>query len=293
MSTRPEIIFVAGVDLSGSTVVDLALGSLPGIVGLGEVDNILVPAKRSLGEAKNGPIGDQLCTCGKLGKECPIWGPVLNYLQSHTASPYSIRYRFLLDQVAKTLTGVSYVVDSSKESVALERVISAANDIPLQGPPKVVLVRRGPVSWLLSDDRRAKRRNLSRNLRIRRRRLRKWATRYRGLDKSITRLSLPTMRVGLSQLQADPDTLIYALRSGLGISLKPGESIDIGKTQSHVLWGSHHRHGGSTSQAIRPQPKEPLSAQFEGMAILASVPVALSQHIKLVLLETLRQRPHG
>lgn len=284
------VIFVAGTDLSGSTVLDLALGSLPGIVGLGEIDNILVPSKKMMGEAKNGPIEDQICTCGEIGTECEVWGPVLLFLNERPSSRYTDRYRLLLDTVSKATPQATTVVDSSKEAGALERLLEQVDTTRDGTKLTTILVRRGPISWLLSDNRRAARRGLLRNQRIRRRRVRKWSQRYTSLDRLIRDNNIPTLRISLRSFQYNPNNLVDSLVKVFDMKSVDGARIDIAQTSSHVLWGSHHRHAEATSREIKPQEKAKVAEFLGALSVVMSVPQAILTNLRLVLREIVQQR---
>jgi hypothetical protein len=267
----PHVIFIGGMDLSGSTVVDLALGSLPGIVGLGEVDNVFSPNKRSLGEQKNGPVVENICTCNNKGSECPIWGPVLSFIDAHPESSYKERYWFLLEMVKANYPDLKCVVDSSKEPQAFMRVVESLSEDPSNSHAQftLLILRRSPLSWLISDSNRARRRGRVRNFKILNRRIRKWTSRYGSLWALKEKFPESTVGISLDDFQRNPQALKVALQKCLALESAHGNKIDIEATQSHVLWGSHHRHGSETKTAIRRQTKEPVWRNWaERVAVL-------------------------
>mgnify|MGYP001425511116 CR=1 FL=1 len=82
MTTRQRLLLIRGLGHSGTTILDLALGAHPSIVGLGEAVRILERPRPD--EAQRGPAQlrgalrhERSCTCGKLAAECPVWGPLL------------------------------------------------------------------------------------------------------------------------------------------------------------------------------------------------------------------------
>jgi hypothetical protein len=61
------VVFVGGYGRSGSTLVDLLLNRVPGIVAVGEL-------RHAFGRA----LGDnELCSCGRPFRNCPFWSEVL------------------------------------------------------------------------------------------------------------------------------------------------------------------------------------------------------------------------
>lgn len=75
-SPRPSIIFIASVGYSGSTLLDMLLGSNESVVSLGEV-YILSRYARENAE----------CTCGQPVRSCPFWTAVELALQKRCSNP--------------------------------------------------------------------------------------------------------------------------------------------------------------------------------------------------------------
>lgn len=63
----PQVLYVGSWSRSGSTLLDLILGRIPGFVSVGEL--------RYLWE--RGLVEGQLCSCGCPVPSCPFWGAVL------------------------------------------------------------------------------------------------------------------------------------------------------------------------------------------------------------------------
>lgn len=63
----PQVLYIGSWSRSGSTLLDLILGQLPGSVSVGEL--------RYLWE--RGLVERQLCGCGRPVPSCPFWGAVL------------------------------------------------------------------------------------------------------------------------------------------------------------------------------------------------------------------------
>jgi hypothetical protein len=67
MGDKPlTVVYIAGSGRSGSTLLDLLLGSLPGACSLGEFARIWYKLS----------LPDQYCGCGRLFPECPFWSAV-------------------------------------------------------------------------------------------------------------------------------------------------------------------------------------------------------------------------
>jgi hypothetical protein len=66
-SSVPQVLYIASWGRSGSTLLDLILGQIPGFISVGELRYLW---ERGLAER-------QLCGCGAPVPECPFWGAVL------------------------------------------------------------------------------------------------------------------------------------------------------------------------------------------------------------------------
>lgn len=64
---RTRVVFVGGYGRSGSTIIDLLLSRVPGVVAVGEFRHLF---GRALGD-------NELCSCGVPFRDCPFWGKVL------------------------------------------------------------------------------------------------------------------------------------------------------------------------------------------------------------------------
>jgi hypothetical protein len=62
-TTRPRVLLIVGSGRSGSTLLERALGGVPGVAALGEVVHLWDRAVRD----------DELCACGASFHSCPFW----------------------------------------------------------------------------------------------------------------------------------------------------------------------------------------------------------------------------
>jgi GalNAc-alpha-(1->4)-GalNAc-alpha-(1->3)-diNAcBac-PP-undecaprenol alpha-1,4-N-acetyl-D-galactosaminyltransferase len=73
-SNQPvKVIYIMGSGRSGSTVLDMALGSMPGIVSTGELANLYVKTD----------FEREYCSCGDLLASCRFWSQVLSEQRKH------------------------------------------------------------------------------------------------------------------------------------------------------------------------------------------------------------------
>jgi hypothetical protein len=63
---RVRVVYIAGASRSGSTLLAMLLGTIPGCVSVGEVRHLW----------RRGVEHDQLCGCGERFSSCPFWSEV-------------------------------------------------------------------------------------------------------------------------------------------------------------------------------------------------------------------------
>lgn len=129
MSRSPVLAYIAGRGYSGSTLLDLLIGSHSQAVSLGEL--------RALSEetrAKGRRFAEDRCTCGAPSLyECPFWSRVSRRLQGTTGRTlgtvdvYAADHnRALLDAIREQ-SGAPVLVDSSKQPARLRQLLDDAS----------------------------------------------------------------------------------------------------------------------------------------------------------------------
>ena len=145
-ATPPAAVFICAANHSGSTLLDLLIGSHPDATSLGEITQL----------PKNLALNTR-CGCGAPIRECPLWATVVDNL---AATPEFRRIRddpYVLDL---GLFEASTVIDREHQTAlrsAWRRVLYAAAyghwawQAPLLAPFTQPLLRRARNKWLLFD----------------------------------------------------------------------------------------------------------------------------------------------
>jgi hypothetical protein len=130
---KPKIIFIAGASHSGSTLLDLMLNAHPEIASVGELKQLGRYARFA---RKRGRTPECTCRAPSL-EECPFWASVGALTQVATGqslgelnvedydNPGSFaRDNVVLFDAISTAANKRYIVDSSKTSDRLERLLA-------------------------------------------------------------------------------------------------------------------------------------------------------------------------
>ncbi len=193
------IVFIAGADFSGTTMLDLTLGSLPGCKSLGEVHSFFRP---TVPEQKR-----VICSCGRL---CDFW---------IKASVYGAREFY--SSVFRDYPDVRILIDSSKSipwiNEQTERLLKMGYRV------KHLLVWKDVDEYRISRQKRGRGKGWARS----------WIRYHRAY------LSWPRefFCVKLKDLLNGFDSVAGAICEWLGVEFEPGIR-EYWKSEHHIVFGS-------------------------------------------------------
>jgi hypothetical protein len=246
MTNRSRLLLIRGLGHSGTTILDLALGAHPDIIGLGEAVRILQRPRAD--ELERGPA--QLrgilrfrrhCTCGALASECPVWGPVLEWLPDHDRQTLEVKLQHLLE-VLKTVGQPQWVVDSYQDDRYLPFWDEVDVDI------RVIHLTRDVRSWVHSRSR--KERQQGRPLPELRPLLRWWHLNARD-EQRFARLGDRMFRLGYEELALQPESTLRRLCDWLELPFSPAMLEPGSCSASHVLSGNRMRFDPTLRKKIQ------------------------------------------
>lgn len=243
MKTNPStmnVVFIAGLYHSGSTLLDMMLAQHPRVVGLGEIYRVLT----------FGP--EETCSCGAPSAQCPFWAGVLPKLRVQEDGDLRARLMTVLDAFQDFFGPDMILVDSSKHVPALKLLRSTGIS-----SIKVIHLMRDVRSWtlsLLDRDRRAQYRNgRTVNLRYFTRsapvRFLQWYRTHREIKKFVQSTNLPMLQIGYEELVFYTHQMIAIIWDLLDI--EPLEEIaSLAVSKSHIINGNPMRYHEDKNQTI-------------------------------------------
>ena len=246
MTIRPRLLLIRGLGHSGTTILDLALGAHPSIIGLGEAVRIL--ERPQADELDRGPAQlrgslrfERHCTCGALASECPVWGPVLEWLPDHDHQPLEFKLQHVLE-VMKSVGQPQWVVDSYQDDRHLPFWDEADVDI------RVIHLTRDVRSWVHSRSR--KERQKGRPLPELRPLLRWWRLNARD-ERRFAQLGDRMFRLGYEELALQPENTLRRLCGWLELPFTTDMLTPGSCSASHVLSGNRMRFDPTLRKRIR------------------------------------------
>lgn len=228
-----KIVYICGLGHSGSTILDMALGAHPCIVGLGEVNQVL---KAEKADFQSQEFTDILCSCGHNMQGCLFWSKVRdNILQSEPTSLTS-KYEDLLAIFSSTFGKDKILVDSSKDLPPYLLDLNKNHDL------KIVFLVRDFRSWSYSIHKKKNKKIFTLPLR--------WRRKNNKLLSFLKKNDLDYFMLGYEEFALYPDIMLEYLCRYIGVEfnecmLRPAGSA------SHVIRGNSGRADPDKTQAIR------------------------------------------
>jgi hypothetical protein len=202
-------IFIAGLNRSGTTILDIVLGTHPDCIAVGEVKNVIGP------DRDRSWVEDHLkrCSCG----ECDFWPEVLQSIDSSGALSLEERYRVFVQVFAQRFPD-KIPVDSSKRLSALN-ALSSVSDC------KTIRLVRDVRGWCVS-----------RGNQVSPRLMVAW---YRA-NRRLERETQTALSMGYEPLVLDPERALKSLCEGLSLAYD-ADMLRLKRGTEHILIGNRMR----------------------------------------------------
>lgn len=246
-----RLLLIRGLGHSGTTILDLALGAHPQMIGLGEAVRVL--QKPARGESQRGPAQlrgalrhERLCTCGQVAAQCPVWGPVLDWLPAHDEEPLQVKLGYLLESLRRSKSIDSWsspwVVESFQDDFVLPLLEDSAVEV------RVIHLTRDVRSWVHSRSREGRKKGAW--LPGLRPLLRWWRLSARH-ERLLRRSGKPVFQLGYEELALDPEQALRRVCVWLGLEFHDEMLQPLLYSSSHILSGNRMRFDSSKGRAIR------------------------------------------
>lgn len=231
MKSPLQVVYITGSNHSGTTLLDLCLGSHSKIVSLGEIAKL-----------QQCYAGGLSCSCGESLPSCPFWKAVERELQRACGNEVSLerwapdlepinltRFRYVNVELLKAIravTGKSILVDSSKFPSRLQWYLGCS-DIAVT----VIHLLRHPLGLAGSYHKTGGRNGL--------RPLLRWRARYgqvlRILQEQKKPVNLITVRY--EDFASDPERILSQITRAIGVGFEKSQ-LEYYETTHHIPWGN-------------------------------------------------------
>ncbi len=122
-----DILFIAGGGHSGSTLLDMIIGSCPEVFGVGEIAFYSHYKNKASFDCKRHPVGP-ICTCGKDMDECEFWREIFKDDEPSTLEELNTaeNIKLLLNIINPFEKLVAFKVQKGNNSALFARICSVA-----------------------------------------------------------------------------------------------------------------------------------------------------------------------
>ena len=209
-----KIIYIAGLGHSGSTLLDMSLGTLKNVVGLGELKTLLEAEDRKRHYQST-------CSCGNPAKDCNWWKDFPSLVQGEVEENQKIENTII--GFTEKYGADAVMVDSSKNSNKYLSYLYDNHDL------RVIFLTRDIRSWSVS-------RYLSTGQPVVYYFLR-WILENVKLRNRIKRMGIKPFYVGYEELSLYPEFILKKICNHC--DLEYSESmLTPDKTKSHIISGN-------------------------------------------------------
>ncbi|MEA3452000.1 MAG: hypothetical protein U9Q83_08890 [Bacteroidota bacterium] len=211
---RKKIVYIAGLGHSGSTILDMILGSNSKIIGLGEIMNFV--------KRKNKQIDlKSSCSCGKTGNNCDFWSQAEQIIDDTNNNVEA--YLKLIDYFYNKYGEETILVDSSKNSYNYLKILNEKFDL------KIIFLSKDFRSWSFS-------RHLSSKTPVFIKEIHWFAENIKLLYR-FKKMKLNVFKLGYEELALYPEFSLKKTCDYLKIDFEK-EMLIPTKTKSHIISGN-------------------------------------------------------
>jgi hypothetical protein len=236
-----NIVFIAGIGHSGSTLLDFMLGAKPKTFSVGEIDKFINDATSEVFFERYLKREKYPCSCGKRPGECPFWSKFRNYIDSEGPKSYQDTYHYVLSLVQQQF-GASHMIDSSKNIHALRRTVAALSKSKSTVNLKVIHLTKDVRNLAASNIRSKREKSVLKNFK-------KWSSQNIQFEKFLNEQEISFINVGYEELAISTGMVMNKISAFLGLS----QSIVQNKLhpqESHILIGNPMRLDEDKSSKI-------------------------------------------
>jgi len=248
-----KVVSILSLARSGSTMLDVLLGSHPRFVGIGAGYSFVNDWKGILDRPE-----EELCSCGQTIHDCPFWGPTWRKVLTIRDRPLLDRYELLLDCCADYFGPDRIPVDSSKREAHVD-MCHRADGIE----QKVLFLVKDVRLWVISNIENLKRQDAfhlggmiktyglkkPKNYlnRVPAKIFLAWYRANKRIRNYLRSANIDHFQLGYDELALYPDYMLNRIFDYLGVD-REGTELSLTDTVSHSILGNQMR--------FQPEKKE-------------------------------------
>jgi hypothetical protein len=227
-----KMLYIVSLSHSGSTLLDMILGSHRCCVGLGEIEKVLVSIEHDSLKYTN-----NLCSCGMRMTDCAFWGKMFEKLVNYKGSLID-KYRFVIEQFQNDFGQDTILIDSSKK---IESVIELNKHFHFS--IKTIFVIKDVRNYVNSAIRNYKRDNRKLNFleSLVYYHYLNWHKQNKKIFYYLTKNSINYMCIGYEDLCFNKNIVVNNICKFIGIDYEK-DMLNLSNSKSHILVGNRMRN---------------------------------------------------
>ena len=229
-----KYIFIAGLEHSGTTLVNHLLSQHPGTIGLGEIAPFFSPDHMKQYMVRWGKYTEsRLCSCGETWGECSFWSDIIELNGLNSDRPLLDKYQRLVQHVRSNYPEKKIIIDSSKSCLCLQTLVDHCDEIGLKRDDILVVFSIKDVrSFAASMGNKTANKSILSTLKA----FNLWMNVNNSVFSYLKSQKLPHNVVLYEKLCADPRRYVEGILEQCGVSFN--EEVELNHNRSHIAMGN-------------------------------------------------------
>ena len=250
-------MLIRGKGHSGTTILDLILSCHSKATGIGEGIRVLrgqTPANQGPALVRGPLRKTRLCSCGQTVVDCPLWGPMTEWLKNHDDEPLATKLAIAMQKMASLSGPDQYVVDSSQSDIKELPSLAEEYDV------RVIFLVRDVRSWVWSRLKKTGGSAMKHAM--------EWAKGNRDVSCRLAGAGVPFYQLGYEELALRPMQALESLCRWLDLEFEETMLAPSAHSQSHVIVGNKIARQPGARDAIVYDASWMASRKMDGFSIL-------------------------
>ncbi len=232
-----KYIFIAGLEHSGTTLINHVLSQHRDVIGLGEVAPFFSRHHMTQYMARWGEYADaRLCSCGETWERCPFWGGLIDLNGLNSNRPILEKYHRLVHYIRSHSMAEPIVVDSSKSYSFLRTILDHHDEIGLgKDDISVILSVKDVRSFATSI---AKKQGATSSLLSHLRTFNWWVSENKKFLNYLNGREIPFDLVLYEKFCVDPEHFLRSILEKFGVPCD--DEIELAHNGSHIATGNNN-----------------------------------------------------
>jgi hypothetical protein len=178
----------------------------------------------------------RLCSCGQTVVDCPLWGPMTEWLDSHDDEPLTTKLTVAMNKIGAIYGPDKYVVESSQSYIKELPSLAEEYDV------RVIFLVRDVRSWVWSRLKKTGGSAMKHAM--------EWAKGNKNFSYRLAGAGVPFYQLGYEELALRPVQALKSLCRWLDLEFEENMLAPAAHSRSHVIIGNRIARRAGARDAI-------------------------------------------